>query len=502
MSRSRKNIRENQALAKTSNSKKGNIKSRRSRRVGIILADIQLFLTFVFSGLIFLLNVLPLKYFIALVVILLFFVGYSFLSQLTKRYRSLGKVVSIFMSIVLIFGSYYIIEAKSMLSSITGKETKTDDMSIIVLKDDIAETINDAIDYTFGISEVDDQDNTKEAISNINKELNTQIDVEVFPDFDSLVEGLYEGDAEAIIMNEAYRDQIQETHPEFNDKTRVLANYEVETEIVIQTGKDKKITKEPFTVYISGIDTDGDISKSGRSDVNIIATINPSTKQVLLTNTPRDYYIPFPNTNGERDKLTHAANFGIDISMGALEDLYGIEIDYYVRVNFTTLINLVDILGGVTAYSQYDFNIGGYSFHKGNNTLNGEQALAFSRERKSLPGGDMQRGKNQMEVIKGIANKALSPAILKNYSSIMDSLSGSFETSMSSKDITSLVKMQMDDTASWNIVSSNASGTPELKTTYTYKSRKLSVIIPDEESVFKAKEKMSETFSGTVVSQE
>src|SRR5699024_7760815 len=135
-------------------------------------------------------------------------------------------------------------------------------------------------------------------------------------------------------------------------------------------------------------------------------------------------------------------------------------------------------------------------------TLDGKQALAFSRERKSLPGGDLQRGKNQMEVIKGIANKALSPAILKNYGSIMDSLSGSFETNMTSNDITSLVKMQMDDMAAWNIVTSNASGTPEMRNTYTYKRRKLSVVIPDEESVFIATQKIKDTLSGGVVSQE
>ena len=240
---------------------------------------------------------------------------------------------------------------------------------------------------------------------------------------------------------------------------------------------------------------------TSRSDVNIIATINPTTKQVLLTTTPRDYYIPFPNTGGQKDKLTHAGNYGVDISIGALEDLYDIDMDYYVRVNFTTLINLVDALGGIEAYSEYSFNAGGYSFQKGMNSMDGEKALAFSRERYSFSGGDMQRGKNQMEVIKGIINKGLSPAIIVNYSSVMDSIAGSFETNMSNSEISNLIKMQIAEMSPWDIISNNVIGTNSKEVTYS-QGHKSSVVIPDMESVAIAKDKMNKVMVGEKLTEE
>jgi polyisoprenyl-teichoic acid--peptidoglycan teichoic acid transferase len=472
-------------------------KTKRSRKIGIILGDVQLIVTLVFSGLLFLLNVLPMKYLIILIFVLLFFVGYAFLSQFTKHYRMLGKVVSVFFSIVLIFGSYYLIETRSMLSNISGKETKLDAMSIVVLEDDPAQNINDTVDYIYGINEIIDRENTNETIESIKKELDTDIKTSEYAGIDMLVEALYSGDVKVIIINEAYRELIHETYPDFDEKTRVLADYEVET-IMESTDRDKKITEEPFNVYISGIDVYGSISKTSRSDVNILATVNPKTKQVLLTTTPRDYYVYLPNSGDQQDKLTHAGIYGVDMSVGTLENLYDIDIDYYVRVNFTTLIGLVDALGGVTVHSEYSFNAGGFSFHKGENKLNGEQALAFSRERKSFGSGDNQRGKNQMEVIKGIINKGISPAIITNYSSIMDSISGSFETNMSSGAITDLVKNQMDNMSPWNIMTNNVIGSNAHKKTYS-QSKTSYVMLPDEESVGEAKQKINEVLGGNSV---
>jgi polyisoprenyl-teichoic acid--peptidoglycan teichoic acid transferase len=500
MSNSRRNINSRQDYEGTQRPKKRlSKKAKRSRKIGIILGDIQLIVTLVFSGLLFLLNVLPMKYLIILIFVLLFFVGYAFLSQFTKRYRMLGKVVSVFLSVVFIFGSYYLIETKSMLSKISGVETKKDAMEIVVLKDDPAQSINDTVDYIYGINEIVDRANTNETIQSINEELDTDIRTSEYAGFDILAEALYSGDVKVIIINEAFREFIHETHPDFDEKTRVLAGYEVET-IVDLTGADKKITEEPFTVYISGIDTTGTISKTGRSDVNIIATVNPNTNQVLLTSTPRDYYVHLPNSGDQRDKLTHAGKYGVDISVETLENLYDIEIDYYARVNFTTLIELVDALGGVTVQSEYSFNAGGFSFNKGENRLNGEQALAFSRERKSFGSGDHQRGRNQMAVIKGIINKAISPAIITNYSSIMDSISGSFETNMSSAAITGLIKYQIDGMYTWDIMSNNVIGTSAMRETFSQSgNKKYSVVLTDEESIADAKGKIKDILSGNTL---
>ncbi len=479
----------------------GKVKRAKSRKRGIILANIQLILTLVFFGLLVMLNVLPFKYLLVVIAILVFFVGYAFLSQLTKNYRTLGKVVSISMSIVLVFGSYYLLQTQSMLSNISGQEHKIDNMSIVVLIDNPAETINDTIDYSYGINEILDREKSNEVIANINKELNVEINTVTYSGYDALVEALYSGQEDVIIINDAHKDFIYETYPNFDDETRVLGNYEVKTAIPTPGGKDVDLTKDGFHVFISGIDVAGNISTTSRSDVNIIATINPVTKQVLLTTTPRDYYIPFPNTGGQKDKLTHAGNYGVDISIGALEDLYDIDMDYYVKVNFTTLINLVDALGGIEAYSEYSFNAGGYSFQKGMNSMDGEKALAFSRERYSFKGGDIQRGKNQMEVIKGIINKGLSPAVIVNYSSVMDSIAGSFETNMSNSEISNFIKMQIAEMTPWDIISNNVIGTNSSEVTYSqgYKS---SVVIPDMESVAIAQDKINKVMGGEKLTQD
>lgn len=500
MSRAKKLKNNNQVL--TMEKRNSNKKIKRSRKIGIILADILLIIALVFLGLLMMLNILPLKYLIAVILVLVFFVGYAFLSQLTKRYRMVGKVLAVILSIVLSFGIYYLIQTGTMFSKISGSDSKIDEMLIVVLEEDPAESINDAIDYTFGINEVIDRDKSEEVIENINKELDTKIDVKTYVGYDELVNSLYNKESGAIVVNDAFKDMIYETHPDFEEKTRVLGNYDVETAIPTPKANDKDITKEPFNVYISGMDNAGSIKKTSRSDVNIIATINPETKQVLLTSTPRDYYIPLTISKGMPDKLTHAGNYGIDVSVGTLEELYDIEIDYHVKVNFTTLIDLVDTLGGISAYSEYSFKAGGYSFDKGYNDMDGDKALVFSRERSSFGLGDMQRGKNQMEVIKGIVNKALSPAIITNYGSIMNDISGSFETNMSNDRMTNLVRMQIDEMATWNIISNTTMGKggPKAKI-YSMKSKK-SVVYPDQESIDNSKHKINQVMNGETLVQE
>ena len=192
--------------------------------------------------------------------------------------------------------------------------------------------------------------------------------------------------------------------------------------------------------------------------------------------------------------MTHAGVYGIDVSIGTLEDLYDIEIDYYVRVNFDSLIKMVDALGGINVDSEYAFKSGGYSFKKGINQLNGGPSPGFSRERYAFASGDNQRGKNQMAVIKGMIEKAMSPAIITNYSKIMDGLSESFETNMSPNDITSLIKMQINDMSPWEVKTNNVTGKGAMKTTYTYKKKHLYVAIPDEPSVEEAKNMIKQIF--------
>lgn len=488
-------------MANTGNRKK---KSLSNKRAGIILVDIQLILTIVFLGLAVILNVFPMKYLLPLVLFFGILWLFIFLSQLTKKKKSRrnGKIASVIICIILCIGSYYLYKTQAAISDISGAETKINEISLIVLMEDPAEAVQDAKDYTFGIQETIDIENTNAAIEELNKELGKDINVKGYADLDTQISALYNKEVEAIIINEAYRENVLELYPAFTEETRILSSTRIETAVEVKKSS-KVVTEDPFTVYISGIDTEGSISKTSRSDVNIIATVNPKTKQVLLTSTPRDYYVELPVSNGQKDKLTHAGIYGVDVSLGTLEELYGIEIDYYVKVNFTGFVNIVDALGGITVNSDYTFTSDwGPSFQKGENKINGEEALAFSRERHAFADGDNQRGKNHMKIIMAIIDKATSPSVLANYSSLMNSVSGSFETNMDSSEITSLVKMQMGDMASWNIVSNSVTGAGASKAAYSSGSQLLYVMIPDETSVQEAKNKIEKVASGEILAAE
>ena len=240
---------------------------------------------------------------------------------------------------------------------------------------------------------------------------------------------------------------------------------------------------------ISGIDTRGSEIINTRSDVNIIAVVNPTTHQILLITTPRDYYIPIPGiSDGMNDKLTHAGTYGIDVSMETLGALYETDINYYVRLNFSSLIEIVDILGGVDVYSEYAFTTGwesGYEMEvqQGINHFDGKQALAFSRERHALEGGDNQRGKNQQAVITAMLKKVLSPTMLLKANSIINQVSQDVETNISQGQLNSLVKSQLKSGAKWTIQSVAASGTDGEDYCYSVPDMPLYVLYPDEEVV-------------------
>ena len=264
-----------------------------------------------------------------------------------------------------------------------------------------------------------------------------------------------------------------------------------------------QITKEPFVVYLSGVDTRGELTEKARSDVNILAVVNPATKRVALINTPRDYYVDLAGTSS-KDKLTHAGLYGVETSMATLGNLYGINVDHYIRINFAGFINIVDALGGVDVYSDQAFtSVGspGYydptTFAEGWNHLDGKSALAFARERHAFASGDIQRGINQMKVIDAMLNKIKSPALLMGFSKIMDAASDCFVTDFSQDQISALVRMQLSDFANWDIQSYTVTGSSGTSTQcYSAKGQKLYVMKPDEASVSKAKEMIAVVLGG------
>ncbi len=265
---------------------------------------------------------------------------------------------------------------------------------------------------------------------------------------------------------------------------------------------DVNVEEEPFTIYVSGNDSYGEVTlEDGRSDVNILLTVNPNTRQILMTTTPRDYYVELPLGEDCWDKLTHAGNYGIDCSMQTLEALYDVEIDYYLRVNFSGFESIVDALGGVDVYSDYAFASlhGAYYFEQGYNAVDGAAALAFVRERYAFEDGDVQRGKNQMAMIRAIMDKAMSPALVTGYLGLMDSVSDSFITNMPKGSISDLVKMQLSEGGSWNIVSNSVNGYVSEAYTYSDNSQMLSVMFQDEASVQYAAELIDRCEGGEVL---
>lgn len=454
-------------------------------------------------------------YLIILMVVLIVLNAVSVIVQLPLRRNKAGKlimgIVSLLLSGAMLYGVVAVNSVQSALSKIVGKMTETEITEVRVMNDNPATSMGDTRGYTFGYIADADTKNTQSILDEISKSFGT-IKSKGYDSMTALADALYDDEVDAILINQGYVDLLTEKdgYTDFRDQTRVLYTYTT-THEVDPIVPNPSITKEPFVVYCSGIDARvDDISAKSRSDVNILAVVNPTTKQILLVNTPRDYYLPLAR-NGELDKLTHAGLYGIDESMKVLGNLYGVQADYYVRVNFAGLVKIVDALGGVDIESDAnfscvpmetpdgngDYTYQKYSFTKGINHVNGSQALAFARERKAFADGDNRRGQHQMTVIKAIVNKACSSAVLTKYQELLKAASDAFITNMPYADISSLVQMQLGDMADWNITTYAVSG--EGSTEYCYAlGDKAWVMIKDSSKVNTAKNMIQQVINGEV----
>ena len=478
------------------------MKTLLSRKLSLVFLIVQFLISAALVGVAFYVGFIPLKYIVALIVLCLFLLAYEVFSQMTDKTYIVGRVLCALICFFYIGGGYYCVNTYSAIDEMAGQQVKVDEISCIVLKDDPAQSIYDTKDYTFGILAANDRENTNKALAEVQAAIGKEPATIEYQDNDTLIDALYAKDVKVIVINEANRSPIEEYYKTFSDDTRVLNTHKVET-VIQEDEKLDDITKTPFNVYLSGIDVYGSIKATSRSDVNVIVTVNPNTKQILLTSTPRDYYVPLTVSNGIPDKLTHAGIHGVDCSIGTLENLYGIDIDYYVRVNFTSVRKIVELLGGVKVYLDYDFTSDwGPSFKKGYNQVNGKQALAFCRERHHFANGDYQRGRDHQHMIEAILNKAMSPDILPNYADLLKTASKNFQTNMSTKEITALAKMQLNDMSQWTIKYANAAGQGASKTTYSYQSRKLYVCVPDYNSVAKITKRINKVLKATPESVE
>lgn len=476
-----------------------------SRYVGYVLAGIELLASIGFIISVLFLNMLPGKYLAVFSLVLLIVFLLILLTQLKAEGHGIaGKIISVFMSAVLVFGSYYVVKANTMVAAISGGDKKVDKVVVAVLKDNPAETIEDAASYSFGVQYAMKGDEIRGTVSEINTKLGLEIATVEYNGLSEQAAALQSGEVDAIIYNEAYAAVLEEVFEGYSDSVKIIYSHEVES-VIENIAIDVKVREEPFVVYISGIDVYGAIETNSRSDVNILAVVNPETHQVLLVTTPRDYYVAFPGiTGGARDKLTHAGIYGVDTSMATLGELYDTEIQFYARVNFTSLIQMVDALGGVDVYSEFAFTTSSDSglvmdVVQGVNHFDGKEALAFSRERQHLASGDYQRGKNQQAVITAMIEKATSPAILAGANGIIESVSGNVDTNMSAEQIQSLIKSQLESGQGWNVVSVAAEGTGDMQYCYSYTGAPLSVAWPNEESVAAIREKIAAVKRGEVV---
>ena len=432
--------RQRKTAKNTSHNRRGRVKeSKRSKRnrFGTVCIVIQTIASIALMIVLNLLGMIPLKYLILVAVLLFFFWCITLNSQVARRKKgTFGKVFSLLLTFCLFIGSYYVAEANDMISRITGGNYKVDKMIVAVRADDPAETLEDAADYTFGVQFSKGSDNMQAAVSDIQKQIGSEIQTTECDSVQTQAQQLLDEEVDAIIYNGAYTSLMEENVTDFSKKIKILYTFDIRVQLDFGNSgaTDDSITKEPFTIYISGIDTYGEVSETSRSDVNLIAVVNPKTYQILLVTTPRDYYVPIPGVSGgQKDKLTHAGIYGIDASMRTLGELYETDINYYARLNFTSLIDIVDTLGGVDVYSELAFQTGTESgcivdVQEGWNHLNGEQALAFSRERHALADGDNQRGKNQQAVLTAMLRKCLSPTMLLKAGTIMNQVSSEVET--------------------------------------------------------------------------
>ena len=493
--------------------------SRRRRRndwiPGAVITIIVIMLSVVFMGLLAMTKMVPTIYMLIIGIVLAVIAAIIWLLVWHTRYTGRfigGTVLAVIMIAILAFGGFYINKTRSAISNISGETTEVTQMAVYVKSDDAADSVEATAGYTYGILSSLDRENTDGAVAHLNSEFGTEVQTKEYAGLTELADGILNGEVNAMLLNSGYLSVYEDMdgYTDFSTKIKEVGTVDVESTIQsaeestpvepITTSNGGKV----YTIYLSGIDTRGEMTAKSRSDVNIIATINTDTHEVLLVSTPRDYYVPLSISGGVPDKLTHAGIYGIDVCMDTLGMLYDIDINYYFRINFGGFVKVIDALGGITVYSDYDFdskNILGYHFNQGENYVNGEQALVFARERYAFQEGDRQRGKNQMAVIRGVVKKALSPEILTSYSSILSSLDGCFGTNITYEEIAQILQQQLTNGGDWTIVSYSVDGTGATEKPYSM-SQKAYVMVPNYDTVNKAKSLMEKVRNGEVVTQE
>ncbi len=478
--------------------RKSRVRLRKLNIFALIINIVLLVLVSIITFLILKYDILPLKYLIIYFILLVglpLLILFIILRRKTNFKIKVGLVIlDILFIIGLSFALFYVSETFRFLDTFANNASYvTRNYMVLVPSNSEYQDIKELEKKNIGYVNIEAA-NYKTALGELNKKITfTNKD---YLDYTTLQEAFKLKEIVAMLATDGYYDSLSEEYETFDTDYRIIYQFSVKEKVENLT-KDVDVTKEVFNIYVSGMDTIGDVSNISRSDVNIILSINPKTSQILMVNIPRDYYVVFHGQTN-KDKLTHAGLYGTGMSIKTIEDILDIDINYYFKVNFNSVEKIVDALGGVDVYSQYTFVSAGqgYYFRKGYNHVNGKQALAFARTRKVLAQGDIDRGRNQEALIQAIIKKASSSAILSRYTTILESLNGFFLTNMNTDKITDIIKMQIDRAPKWNITSMTLTGTGTNDYTSVFPDKKVYVMIPNEDTIKAAIEALEDVRNG------
>lgn len=387
---------------------------------------------------------------------LLVVLAISIFLQKTKKSPLVTTVVLVIFSLVSLVG---IFGFKQMID-ITNRMNQTAafsevEMSIVVPKESDIKDVSQLTSVQAPTKV--DKNNIEILMSALKKDKKVDVKVDDIASYQEAYDNLKSGKSKAMVLSGSYASLLESVDSNYASNLKTIYTYKIKKK---NSNSANQVDSKVFNIYISGIDTYGPISTVSRSDVNIIMTVNMNTHKILLTTTPRDAYVKIPGGGADQyDKLTHAGIYGVETSEQTLEDLYGIKIDYYARINFTSFLKLIDQLGGVTVYNDQAFTQGKFDFPVGDIQMNSEQALGFVRERYDLDGGDNDRGKNQEKVISAIVNKLASLKSVSNFTSIVNNLQDSVQTNMSLNTINALANTQLESGSKFTVTSQAVTGT-------------------------------------------
>lgn len=427
---------------------------------------------------------------ILLTMIFVLLINFSTHGLVSKILCSLMVVV---LSVVYGLGNYYLYSTNTTLETVTDQENKAKNtVSVVALNSSGLEDVNSLEGSKLGVLKTIGNEATKKSLTDLKKN-NVTYTKKTYDNMLGMLKALYDGEVDAIVLNEAYRSNVcdLEDYTNFNNDTKVIHKTVYYTKENSSSLAVSDITSKPFNILISGNDSFGSLDENARSDVDMLVTINPVTSTILLTSIPRDSYVKevcndYACNYGAYDKLTHTGIYGVDTTKDTIENMLDIDINYVYRVNFTSMIDIVDALGGVDvtvpegmAVSKFYTNSNLEGVHEGENRLDGKRALAYSRERKAYLDGDLQRARNQQQVLQAMFKKATSPEIIKNYTSLLKALVGAFDTNMTTQEITSFIKYQIQAKPSWKFEQFVLKGDNDLRTSAELGSEVSVVILYD-----------------------